>query len=112
MLALNKIHGTSELVMLEGTHPTRTISIGGEWTETTRTYIYAALSCHTKDKISKIGMHGLEFIRQKILARIKYCILEILTDRKLPLSLTVSFSVLQTNGCQSLSICCIRFTNH
>jgi hypothetical protein len=38
MLALNKIHGTPELVMLEGTHPTRTISIG-EWTETTRTYM-------------------------------------------------------------------------
>jgi hypothetical protein len=35
MLALDKIHGTPELVMLEATH---TISIG-EWTETTRTYM-------------------------------------------------------------------------
>jgi hypothetical protein len=35
---LNKIPGTPELLMLEGTHPTPTISIGGEWMGTTRTY--------------------------------------------------------------------------
>jgi hypothetical protein len=35
---LSKIPGTSGLLMLEGTHPTPTISIGGEWMETTGTY--------------------------------------------------------------------------
>jgi hypothetical protein len=35
---LNNIPGTPELLMLEGTHPTPTISIGGELMETTGTY--------------------------------------------------------------------------